>query len=138
VRQRFDDAAVGTIEGPTFRALLTWSPTRTVDVWLKAEQLITQATQTDASGIQADAVVLGVDYEFRRNVVLSFSATYENDRFHGLARNDNVYASYAELRYLINRYFTISLRHSYTQRDSSIPIDSYSKHQVGLNVTAQF
>ena len=138
VRQRFDDVTIGTIEGPTYRALLTWSPTRMVDVWFKAEQIITQATLTDASGIQADALVLGLDYEFRRNVIFSTSATYENDRFHGLPRNDKVFATYAELRYLLNRYATISLRHSYTQRDSNIPIDSYTKHQVGLNVTAQF
>jgi hypothetical protein len=138
VRQHFDAVTIGNVEGPTYRALLTWSPTRTVDVWFKAEQIITEATLTDASGIQADALVLGLDYELRRNVIFSTSATYENDRFHGQPRVDNVFATYAELRYQLNRYATISLRHSYTQRESNIPIDSYSKHQVGLNVTVQF
>src|SRR5204862_2038390 len=41
VRQRFDDPAIGTIEGPSWSALLTWRPTRLLDVNFKAEQLVT-------------------------------------------------------------------------------------------------
>jgi hypothetical protein len=137
-RQRFDSGLIGTIQGPTFRAMLVWSPTRTIDVWFKAEQIITEASQTDASGIRADAAIVGVDYELRRNVILSVTGTYENDKFYGQPRTDNVMATYNELRYLLNRYVTLALRYSFTWRDSNIPIDSYSKHQVGFNVTAQF
>ena len=85
-------------------------------------------------GIQADALVLGLDYEFRRNVIFPTSATYENDEVPWPA------AQRRGLRHLRGlRYPAQSIRHDlaastgYTQRDSNIPIDSYSKHQVGLN-----
>jgi hypothetical protein len=47
-----------------------------IDVKFKAEQIVTQASETDATGIRADALALGLDYEFRRNVILSVWGTY--------------------------------------------------------------
>lgn len=109
-----------------------------MDVYFKAEQLVTQAAETRAFGIRAQSVQIGVDYELRRNVVLSLAGTYENDKFFGSSREDDVYASRSELKYLLNRYFTVSLRHRYLTRSSSEPSSSYDKHEVGLNVTATF
>lgn len=138
VRQSFDTAAIGTIDGPSFRALVTWRPTRVFDVYVKAEQIVTQTSDTSVTGVIASAVQAGIDYELRRNVVLSVAATYENDKFHGQARTDKIRAVESRIKYLPNRFGNISLFHRYSQRDSSIPIFSYDKHQVGLNVTAQF
>jgi hypothetical protein len=137
-RQDFAAQSIGTIEGPSYRVLLTWSPTRSIDVHVRAEQIVTQASDTDATGIRADAVQVGVDYEFRRNVVVSVSGTYEKDKFFGQLRRDNVYSSLAEVKYLLNRYGSVSLRYRYLNRDSNIPSSAYDKHQVGLNVTAQY
>ena len=138
VRQRFDDFSIGTIEGPAYRALLTWRPTRTIDVNLKAEQIVTQTSETTATGVIANAVQLGVDYEFRRNIVLSVAGSYEDDKFHGQPRNDKVATFESRVTYLPNRFGTISLFHKFIQRNSNIPIYTYDKHQVGINVTAQF
>ena len=109
-----------------------------IDVFMKAERIVTQASDTDASGIRADAIQLGIDYEFRRNVVLSLSGTYEKDRFIGRDRVDTVYSSLAEARYLLNRTYSLSLQHRYIQRNSNIPAFSYDKHEVGIDVTARF
>jgi len=136
--QAFDAAQIGTIAGPAYRAMLIWSPTRLMDVYFKAEQLVTQSSETQAFGIRAYAFQLGLDYEIRRNVVFSLSGSYENDKFFGAVRDDDVYASYSELKYLLNRHFDVSLRHRYLTRSSSDPTASYSKHEVGLNVTARF
>jgi hypothetical protein len=136
--QHFDAATIGRVVGPAYRAILTWSPTRTVDVKFKAESIVTQAVDTDATGIRADALQLGIDYEFRRNVVVSFAVIYENDRFFGQVRKDNVYGTLAEVKYLLNRHWSISLRHQYTKRDSNIPTSVYDKHEIGINVAAQF
>ncbi|MBE7608296.1 outer membrane beta-barrel protein, partial [Salmonella enterica] len=85
-----------------------WKPTRSIDVKLKAESIVTQAVDTDATGIRADAVQIGVDYEFRRNVVLSLAAIYEKDRFVGQFRTDKVYSTLVEIKYLFNRHWSIS------------------------------
>jgi hypothetical protein len=138
VQQRFDDLSIGTIEGPSYRATLTWRPTRLLDVHFKAEQIVTETSDTSSTGVLANALQLGLDYELRRNVIISLAGGYENDSFFGQQREDKVTTSDARIKYLINRYGAVSLFHRYTERNSNIPAFSFDKHQVGINVTAQF
>lgn len=136
--QRFDDPAIGTIQGPAYRAMVTWSVTRLLDLHFKAEQIVTEAGDTVAGGVRADALQIGADYELRRNLILSVAGTYERDKFFGQFRNDKVYSTLTELKYVLNRYSTISLQHQYFRRDSDAPLASYDKHEVGVNVTARY
>ncbi|MBX9819100.1 outer membrane beta-barrel protein [Afipia birgiae] len=138
VQQRFDAASIGSIEGPSYRAMLTWRPTRLLDVHFKAEQIVTETSDTSSTGVLANAFQLGLDYELRRNVIVSLAGGYENDRFFGQPRKDTVMTSDARIKYLMNRYGSISVFHRYTDRNSDIPAFSFDKHQVGINVTAQF
>jgi hypothetical protein len=136
--QRFVDPTIGTIAGPTYRAVVNWSVTRMLDLHFKADSIVTQASDTVAGGIRADAFQLGADYELRRNIVLSVAGTYERDKFFGQPRNDNVYSTLTELKFLINRYSYIAAQHQYVRRESSAPLSSYDKHEVGLSVTAHY
>ncbi|MDI4234930.1 outer membrane beta-barrel protein [Bradyrhizobium sp. Arg237L] len=138
VQQQFVDPTVGTIAGPTYRARLTWSPTRMVDVHFNAEQIVTETSDTSATGVLANAVQLGLDYELRRNVIVSFYGGYESDRFFGQPRKDQVTTSDARVKYLLNRFAAIAVYYRFTSRESNIPTFSYDKHLVGLNVTTQF
>ena len=138
VQQRFDDPTIGDIEGPSYRARLTWRPTRLLDVHFNAEQLVTQTSDTSVTGVLANAVQLGLDYELRRNVIVSLAGGYENDRFFGQLRKDNVTTSDTRVKYLVNRFAAVSAYYRYTKRDSDVSVFSYDKHLVGMNVTAQF
>jgi hypothetical protein len=138
IQQRFVDPTIGTIEGPSYRAMLTWRPTRLLDIHFKAEQVVTQVAQTSSTGVLANAVQLGADYELRRNVIASLTGAYEVDRFFGMERKDDVTTVDARVKYLLNRFSSIALYYQYTNRNSDVPIFSYDKHQVGINVTAQF
>jgi uncharacterized protein (PEP-CTERM system associated) len=138
VQQQFADPTIGTIYGPSYRAKLLWRPTRLLDVHFNAEQIVTETADTSSSGVLANAVQFGVDYELRRNVILSFNAGYETDRFFGELRKDHVFTTDASIKYMLNRFGAISLYDRYTVRDSNIPTFSYDKNQVGINVTAQF
>jgi len=138
VQQRFVDPTIGTIEGPSYRALLTWQPTRLLDIHFKAEQVVTQVAQTSSTGVLANAVQLGADYELRRNVIASLTGAYEADRFFGMERKDDVTTADARVKYLLNRFSSIALYYQYTNRNSDDPLFSYDKHQIGINVTAKF
>ena len=138
VQQRFVDPTIGTIDGPSYRARLVWRPTRLLDVHLKAEQLVTQTSVTSSTGVLANAVQLGVDYELMRNVIVSVAGGYETDRFFGQARKDRVTTSDARVKYLLNRFGSISAYYQYTNRNSDLPVYTFDKHLVGMNVTAQF
>jgi len=118
--------------------MLTWRPTRLLDVHFRAEQVVTQTADTSSTGVLANAFQLGLDYELRRNVVVSLAGGYEHERFFGQARRDKVLSTDARIKYLMNRDGAISLYHRYTERNSNIPAFSFDKHQVGVNVTAQF
>jgi hypothetical protein len=136
--QQFDPATIGLISGPAYRAMLTWRPTRLIDVNFRAEQIVTESSDTSATGVLADSAQIGVDYELRRNVIVSALGAYERERFFGQSRTDRVLVLGAQLKYLMNRFSYITLEHKYFQRDSSIPIFSFDKQQVSINVTAQF
>jgi hypothetical protein len=138
VHQRFDDPSIGTIDGPAWRALLTWRPTRLIDVNFKAEQIVTQTSDTSVTGVIANSFQLGVDYELLRNVVVSVAGGIEKDRFQGQPRNDEVRAIDSRIKYLPNRFGSITVFHKYIERSSNISTFSYDKHLVGFNATAQF
>ena len=138
VQQRFVDPTIGTIDGPSYRARLTWRPTRLLDVHFNAEQLVTETADTSSAGVLANAMQLGIDYELLRNVILSVDGGYETDRFFGQQRKDRVTSTDASIKYLLNRFAAISVFHRYTNRNSDIPAFSYDKNQVGINVTTQF
>ncbi len=136
--QHFTSSTIGDIDGPAYRVMLTWSPTRRLDIHFNAEQAVTEAADTSSTGIRADALQVGFDYELRPNVILSSAATYEKDHFFGEARIDNVYFVDAELKYLMNQVMSVSLMYRYTMRDSDSPGLSFDKHQVGVNASARF
>jgi hypothetical protein len=136
--QRFGDFTIGTIEGPAYRAMLTWRPTRQIDVHFNAEQIVTETADTTSTGVLANALQAGVDYEIRRNVILSTLGVVEFEHFYNQTRKDRVYVVATELKYLLNRYSNISAQYRFFQRNSNIPLDSFDKHQVLLHVTAQF
>jgi hypothetical protein len=136
--QRFDSATIGTIEGPTYRAMLTWSPSRRLDIYFNAEQLVTEASDTSATGILANAFQLGFDYEFRPNVILSTAGMYERDSFKGQPRLDNLYMVDTRLKYLMNRVTSINFLYRFTRRDSTNDAASYDKHRFGISAAAQF
>lgn len=138
IQQRFDDPAIGTIEGPAWRALLTWRPTRLIDVNFKAEQIVTQTSDTSVNGVLASSFQLGADYELLRNVIISVAGGYEKDSFHGQPRKDQVSTIDSRIKYLPNRYGSITLFHKYIERNSNVSTFSYDKHLVGFNATAQF
>jgi hypothetical protein len=136
--QRFADVTVGTVAGPIYRALIAWHPSRLLDVTFKAEQVVTETADTTSQGVRANGAQLGLDYELRRNVIFSVVGAYELEKFYNQARIDRVTTVGSQLKYVLSRYGYVTLEHRFVRRDSNIPTDSFDKHQVLINVTAQF
>jgi hypothetical protein len=136
--QRFADATVGTIAGPAYRALVAWHPSRLMDITFKAEQIVTDSSDTTSTGVRADAAQLGLDYELRRNVIFSVVGAYELENFFNQVRIDRVTTVGSQLKYVLSKYGYITFEHRFIRRDSDIPSLSFDKQQVMINVTAQF
>ncbi len=138
LRQNFVSPTIGDISGPAYRAMLTWSPTRQVDVHFNAEQIVTTTADTSVTGVLANSFQLGADYEIRPDLVLSPLFIYEKDDFKGQPRNDDVYGAELRLKRMFNNWASASIYYRYLQRDSNIPANSYEKHVIGVNASVQF
>lgn len=138
LNQSFASATIGDISGPTYRAALTWSPTRQLDVHFKSEQVVTTTSDTSTTAALATSFQLGADYEIRPNLIFSPLLIYEKDKFKGISRDDNVYAAELRLKRLLNNWASASAYYRYLQRDSNILTNSYEKHVIGINASFQF
>jgi hypothetical protein len=138
LRQSFDSSLIGDISGPAYRALLTWSPSRRLDIHFNTEQIVTTTSDTSPTGVLANSFQLGADYEIRPNLVFSPLFIYERDRFKGQPRDDDVYAAELRLKHAFNNFASASVYYRYLHRDSNIPINSYEKHVIGINASVQF
>jgi hypothetical protein len=138
MRQHFFASSIGDVEGPAYRAMLTWSPSRLLDFYLNAEQIVTQISDTSTSGVLANAVQAGFNYEFRPNVVLSAAAAYEKDHFQGQSREDTVYAVNTRIKYALNNVISFAVGYRFTRRNSNVADANFYKHQVGIDASAHF
>jgi len=138
LRQSFDSDLIGDISGPAYRALLTWSPSRRLDIHFTAEQIVTTTSDTSPTGVLANSFQLGADYEIQPNLIFSPLFIYEKDEFKGQPRDDDVYAAEMRLKRAFNNVASASIYYRYLQRDSNIPANSYDKHLFGINASVQF
>lgn len=138
LRQKFASPTIGDVSGPAYRASLTWSPTRQIDVHFKTEQVVTTTSDTSPTAALATSFQLGADYEVRPNLIFSPLLIYEKDKFKGIPRDDNVYAAELRLKRLFNNWASASAYYRYLQRDSNIPVNSYEKHVIGISASLQF
>lgn len=138
LRQSFASPLIGDISGPAYRVLLTWSPSRRLDIHFNTEQIVTTTSDSSPTGVLANSFQLGADYEIRPNLVLSPLLIYEKDDFKGQPRNDDVYAAELRLKHMFNNVASASVYYRYLHRDSNIPINSYEKHVIGINASVQF
>ena len=138
LRQNFESPTIDDVSGPAYRAIVTWSPTRQLDVHFNAEQVVTTTSDTSSTAALAYSFQLGADYEFRPNTIFSPLLIYEKDKFKGVARVDDVYAAELRLKHLFNNWASGSVYYRYLNRDSNVPINSYEKHLIGINASLQF
>jgi hypothetical protein len=138
LHQNFESPTIGDISGPAYRAMLTWSPTRRLDVHFNAEQVITTTADTSVAGVLANSFQVGADYEIQPGLTLSPLFIYEKDDFKNSPRNDDVYAAELRLKRAFNHWASASIYYRYLQRDSNNPLNSYEKQVIGINASVQF
>lgn len=87
--QAYDDAAFPRIKGLDFSAALEWNPTRLVTWTIEARRAIQRSPLVGVAGIRQSRYATRVDYELRRNVILSTRVDYTVSEYAGTARRQN-------------------------------------------------
>ncbi len=117
-------APLGRDSGFNYGADITWLPTPLLTVRVSASHLINE-TVVSLAGIPAtdsneQRFAFGIDYSFRRNIILHGDAAYLHDDFTSSGRKDDIGLVSFGATYLINSYVNANLRWTYQNRDSNV------------------
>lgn len=134
--QDYDDPTLPEIDGLAFGASVDWFVTPLTTVRFEAASSIEETISAGASGYTDNSVGLRVDHELMRNVILGGHASYANQDYEGIARDDDVIRAGVGVDYLLNRNFSLRLGYDYTERDSSANPFDYTRNEVGLTLRA--
>lgn len=134
--QDYDDPTLSEIDGLAYGANVDWFVTPLATVRFEAASSVQETIQAGASGYMDNSVGLRIDHEFMRNVILGARASFANQDFEGVARDDDVIGAGLSIDYLINRNFSLRLGYDYTDRDSSVAGLDYSRNEIGLTLSA--
>ncbi|MCS0496094.1 outer membrane beta-barrel protein [Ancylobacter sp. MQZ15Z-1] len=141
-----DNGYLNGASGVTYGADLNWfvSPLATV-TFTALQEVLTSNYIYDGimgSAVTSNEVGVRLDYELRRNIVLSGWFNYQNQDYEEYPRNDDTYFMGAELRYLINRYATATLNYSYTDFDTNFDningAEDYNRSVVTAGITLTY
>lgn len=136
-RQTYEDALLSTISGVSGGVLLTWNPTGLTTVKGTLVRSIEQTTLVGASGFFSTQARVSVDHELRRNIILSAFASFQQDDYQGISRDDKWYRAGVHARYLLNRYFRGTLGYEFTHRQSNIGNQSFTRHLLIVSIKGQ-
>ena len=79
-------------------------------------------------------VRVGVQQELRHNIRWQSSLIYRRSRFFGTGTTQSIYGATFEIEYLINRRFALGGNARYTNRDSTEPLDGFSRFRAGVTL----
>lgn len=136
-RESFDEESFDDVDGISFGVDLTWNPTSLTTVGLSGGSDIESTAQSGASGNFKTDVLLTVDHELLRNLLLRGTAGYERDDFDGIDRVDDTFDIGASLTYLLNRYLSVTGGYLFTDRSSDDETEEFSRNRIRLGLTAQ-
>ncbi|CAN5246774.1 hypothetical protein BH09ACT9_BH09ACT9_50340 [soil metagenome] len=130
----------------TYGANLAWfvSPLATVTFTANQETLTTNYAfdGIDGSSVLSSDFGVRLDYELRRNIVLSGWFGYQNQDYQDYPRDDHQFTYGAEMRYLINRYATAKLNYNYIDFDTNFNningAESYTRSIITAGLTLSY
>ena len=124
--------------GISYHAGLTWNPTPLMTVKLDADRKIEDSAVLGASGSVSDSAKLTVDYEVRRGVVLTPSASITHLDYIGSGAESLSFDLGANLEYTMNRFMSVGMSYAYTVTGQSGLANDFDRHVIGVYAKARF
>jgi hypothetical protein len=138
IRQRyFEDSRFDSVTGPVVGATLTWIPTGLTTVTFKADSQIIESTGLNTSSYNSTGVGITVDHELLRNLIVSGGGGFRYDDFDGITRTDRFFIGTVGAQYLWNRYLSLGAQYSFSNRDSDVAGNDYTRNLISLLLTAK-
>jgi hypothetical protein len=106
-RRVYEDPRLQDLSGLIGNASLIWTATALTKVNLSAASSIGESTVPGVSGVFYRDVGLQVDHAFRRWLIGTVKVRYENDKYVGMVRDDNIFSIGGGLTYKVTRMVQI-------------------------------
>lgn len=117
----FDDPTFAEAKGPSYGAEIDWVITEITTLRIGGSRTTDPTVVAGASTILNSQILLGVDHELRRNLVLQLGIQIANEDFQGIEReDDNVIIKFGA-EYRLNRNFWLVAAYRHWDRDSGPP-----------------
>ncbi|RAK52644.1 outer membrane beta-barrel protein [Phenylobacterium deserti] len=140
LHQEFDDPRFNEIDGLGARAQVEWFPTQLVTVTLTGSRTVEDAGIIGSSGYLSSNLGAQLDYELLRNVIVGAQASYGNDDYEGIDREDKRFVAGVSATYLMNRNvgLTVGVTHFEQESDGAAGGQDFEVNRVGATLTLQY
>lgn len=136
----FDDPTIADTSGFSGRVQLEYFPSELATITLRASHSVEDTGLLSTSGFLSTNYSAQVDYEFRRNIILTGRVAYGDDEYQGLSRDDERLAGTLSAVWLVNRRWGVGASYNYYKQDS-VGFDAgtdFDVHRVSASLTLQY
>ncbi len=127
LQQNYDDGRLASPSGLAFDGKIEYFASPVATVTLSAKRRVEETLTGLASSYVATNYDARIDYELRRNVLLTAGVSRGDRAFEGINRDDDLWFVDAGARYLLNRRVELGAAWRFEKQDSSgaIPAQDY-------------
>jgi hypothetical protein len=136
----FDDPRFAKATGPSYGAAIDWVITNITTLNIGGSRTTDPTVVAGASTILNSQVLLSVDQELRRNLVLHLGIQIANEDFQGIDREDDNFIIKFSAEYSMNRNIRLAAGFRHWDRDSGPPDSGgreFTMNEVTIEVTYQ-
>lgn len=140
IRQDFQNAAYGDLDGFGGRARLSWFPTQLTTLTAAAGRSVEDTGVIGSAGALRTDLSIGVDHELLRNLILTAETAWSEDDYNGLDRTDTRFAAGFNAVYRLNRHYGLTAGLAYLDQSSSGAAvgPGYRSTRLSVAVVSQF
>jgi hypothetical protein len=145
LEQDYRNSVYRPIRGVDGGGTIVWNFTGLDTLTLNALRSVNDTSQEvlgpglTSPGYLHSQATLSLDHEFLRNFLLNAKASYINDDFKGISRNDNEYDLGVGAKFLVRRELYLGASYTFAHRDSSgaQPGHSFTQNVIMLRIATQ-
>jgi hypothetical protein len=139
LQQDYDDPRLASPGGLAFDGRIEYFASPLATVTLSARRRVEETLTGAASSYVATTLDARVDYELRRNLLLTGGISKGDRAFEGIDRDDDLWFADAGARYLLNRRVELGAAWRFEKLDPSgaIPAPGYDVNRFVVSVTVR-
>jgi hypothetical protein len=136
----FDDPSIPDTSGFSGRVAIEYFPSELATITLRASRSVEDTGLIATSGFLSSNYSAQVDYEFRRNIILTGRLSYGDDQYQGLNRDDERLGGGLSAVWLVNRRWGVGASYNYYKQESSGANagTDFDIHRISASLTLQY